>query len=216
MNKVLFLQHKFLQSYYHFILNSSFPFGKLIRFLEILGLVPKFSTSSTPVKFEVIHSLQKKYNIDILVETGTYLGEMVYAQLNHFKEIYSIELNESLYQKAVKRFQTYPQVKLIQGDSGKELIHLTRKIKKRAIFYLDGHFSKGETSKGEKDTPILEEMQAIFQSQIENHILVIDDARLFGAEKHYPTFKELVHFLLKYKPKSKISLKKDMFIFILS
>ena len=206
--------HLFNRWYFNFILNTPSPFGRVIRYLRMLGVVREIITSTTPAQFEIITSLQKKYNIDILVETGTYLGEMVWAQLNHFKEIYSIELNESLYQKAVKRFQIYPQVKLIQGDSGKELVHLVPKIKKRSIFFLDGQYSQGETSKGDKSRPILEELKSILQSEIKDHILVIVSIRLFDLEKDYPTFKELYHSILKRRPQSKTILRRDMFIVI--
>ena len=56
------------------------------------------------VKQQVIIEFQKKYQCETLVETGTYLGEMVDAQLNNFNRIYSIELGEDLWKAAVKKF----------------------------------------------------------------------------------------------------------------
>jgi protein-L-isoaspartate O-methyltransferase len=46
------------------------------------------------------------HNVDTLIETGTYLGDMTYAQRKLFKQIYTIELSETLYKKAVDRLKT--------------------------------------------------------------------------------------------------------------
>ena len=48
---------------------------------------------------------QKRFSLDMFIETGTYIGEMVNAVRSRFKKIYSIELGPELYQKAVKRFE---------------------------------------------------------------------------------------------------------------
>src|SRR5688572_14084116 len=56
------------------------------------------------VKQVMIENYQKQSGFKTLVETGTFLGEMVEAQRNNFEKIYSIELSEKLWQKASKRF----------------------------------------------------------------------------------------------------------------
>ena len=57
------------------------------------------------VKQLVIAEMQKKYGYQILIETGTYLGDMVEAQKKRFKKIISIELGIDLFKKAQKRFR---------------------------------------------------------------------------------------------------------------
>ena len=44
------------------------------------------------VKQMTIKEYHEKYKYEILVETGTYLGDMVEAQKKRFKKVYSIEL----------------------------------------------------------------------------------------------------------------------------
>lgn len=161
------------------------------------------------IKQLAIEQYQKKYNISILVETGTYLGDMVKAQLKNFKTIYSIELGKDLWEKAVKRFKKDKHVKIIQGDSGKVFIDLIPKINEVALFWLDGHYSEGITAKGEKDCPIYEELKGIFMSRIQ-HILLIDDARLFNGEGDYPTIEKLTEYVLSSYKKSKIEIKDDI------
>lgn len=161
------------------------------------------------VKQQVIIEFQKKYQCETLVETGTYLGEMIDAQLNNFNRIYSIELGEDLWKAAVKKFEKYPYIDILQGDSGTVLKSIVPKLNTPAIFWLDGHYSEGVTAKGEKECPIYEELQAIFTSKI-NHVLLIDDARCFNGIGDYPSIKDLSAFVLSNRPDSKIEVKDDV------
>ena len=131
------------------------------------------------------------YNLNILVETGTFNGDMVEAMKNYFDEIYSVELSQSLFNKAKIRFKSQKNVFLIHGDSGDELRTITQRIDKPTLFWLDGHYSGGETALGEKDTPVLEELNCILDSSALKHVIIIDDARLFGSDLSYPTIEEL-------------------------
>lgn len=162
------------------------------------------------VKQEVISSLKNIYQYELFIETGTYLGEMVDAQKNNFKKIYSIELGEDLFRDAVKKFQHQKNITILHGDSGDVLVKLSSLINEPAIFWLDGHYSAGITAKGSKDCPIYEELTAIFGSKPIDHILLIDDARLFIGEDDYPTIAELTDFVKQYRPLSKINVEDDI------
>jgi len=161
------------------------------------------------VKRKIIADLQKKNKFVFFIETGTYLGDMVNAQKNNFEKIYSIELGVDLHKNAFKKFEAYKHITILQGDSGIVLKDLISKITSPAIFWLDGHYSEGITAKGDKDCPIYEELKAIFTSKI-NHVLLIDDARLFNGANDYPTVKELGDFVLANRPKSTIAVNNDI------
>jgi predicted O-methyltransferase YrrM len=107
------------------------------------------------VKQQTLQSYAKKHDLKVLVETGTYYGDMIEAMQNVFDKIYSIELSQDLFERAKKRFKDRKQVELIQGDSGIELKSLMSKIDRPTLFWLDGHYSAGETAKGDKETPFL-------------------------------------------------------------
>lgn len=145
------------------------------------------------VKKITIREYQKQSNYNTLVETGTYYGDMIYAQINFFKSIYSIELSDYYYHRAVKRFKKYKNVHLLHGDSGKMLSSVLKNIKEPAIFWLDGHYSGGKTAKGESECPIWQELNHIIAQQLK-HIILIDDARCFIGTHDYPTIAELQHF----------------------
>lgn len=144
------------------------------------------------VKQLAIIEFQKKYQAKILVETGTHLGDMVQAQLDYFDEIVSIELSERLWSDASRKFASYPNVKILQGDSGQLLSSIVAGLKQPAIFWLDGHYSGGVTARGEKSTPIVKELQEILSST-HRHVVLIDDARLFNGTDDYPTVDEIRH-----------------------
>lgn len=161
------------------------------------------------IKQRAIQSHAKKYNIKVLVETGTYLGDMVEAMKSNFDKIYSIELSDELHQKAKTRFKGNNTIELIQGDSGVELKKLINKLDQPALFWLDGHYSAGVTARGDKDTPIYEELDHIFADNERQHVLLIDDARCFGKDPAYPSIEELSKYILSKKADVTITIEND-------
>lgn len=161
-----------------------------------------------------IRKYSEIYGIKVLVETGTFLGDMVEAQKKYFDLVYSIELSGELYEKARARFKNDKNVKIVQGDSGKLLFELIKEIKRPVVFWLDGHYSAGETARGEKECPIFEELEAIFSGKPLEHILLIDDARLFVGKGDYPTIDELGRFVKSKNPKYNLLVEDDAICFV--
>lgn len=161
------------------------------------------------VKQMAIEEYQKKFDLKLLVETGTYLGDMVEAQRNHFEKIYSVELSKKLFQRATKRFKVYSHINILNGDSGVVLNKLIQEIDKPALFWLDGHYSEGITAKGAKECPVLEELEAIQKSNF-YHIILIDDARLFNGTRDYPTLDEIKQIFEKNNRVYSLTVKDDI------
>ena len=132
------------------------------------GIVEAWQKNGCPVppphvvKQRIIKEYQQRFNYSTFIETGTYLGDMVEAQKSSFKKVISIELSNELFLKAKKRFKNDSNVLIVQGDSGKQLPEILKTVNEPAIFWLDGHYSEGKTAKGDKDCPIFEELDAIF------------------------------------------------------
>jgi hypothetical protein len=124
-------------------------------------------------------------NFCAFVETGTYKGQTLDNIYHMFEELHSIELSSSLFLQNREKFSTYPKIKLYQGDSSKIFPTILPCINHRAIFFLDGHWSSGwsETSQGEKDCPLIEELQSINYLFLQEAIIIIDDYRLFGTNE---------------------------------
>lgn len=162
------------------------------------------------VKQNTIAFYQQQTQYRTLVETGTYLGDMVQAQKNRFKQVISIELDTALYQRAVLRFKHDKNIILLQGDSGQKMPEILSLINEPAIFWLDGHYSSGITAKGDKECPIFEELNAIFDNDKRNHVLLIDDARCFVGENDYPTIPELTDFIKRKRSDYQIEVLHDI------
>lgn len=163
------------------------------------------------VKQRIVRSYGRVSRATTLVETGTYLGDMVEAQRRHFARVISVELSPELHHAATLRFSGCSNVTLIEGDSGKVIGEVVGKLDEPALFWLDGHSSGGVTARGEKDTPILEELDAVLASPLPNWIL-IDDAREFG-KGDYPSLTELEARALTARPDWAWSVRDDIIRF---
>lgn len=162
------------------------------------------------VKQEILKKYAKEYKLKVLVETGTYLGDMIAALKNDFDEIYTIELGHKLWLNARKRFKHYKHIKVIEGDSSKELHKIVPQITQTSLYWLDGHYSGGITAKADKVCPIFDELEAIFNSKVNGHVILIDDARLFNGQDDYPTIEALKNYIEKTKNNVKIRIEHDI------
>lgn len=162
------------------------------------------------LKQDILKGYVSKYNLSILVETGTYRGEMTEALHDHFSKIYSIELSEKYAKNAQRYFRGSKKVKIIQGDSGDVIGELIKVIDQPTLFWLDGHYSADDTAKGLKSTPIMEELDHILRAEDMHHVILIDDARAFGKSEDYPSMDELKSFITSLRKNVEISTEDDI------
>jgi hypothetical protein len=143
------------------------------------------------VKQNLVRRYAKQHQCDTLVETGTYRGDMLLAMERTFRQMYSIELQPELHRRAAEMFRGRPHVKLLHGDSGVRIADVLNELDRPALFWLDGHFSAGRTAKGDLNTPISAELDSILSHPVQDHVVLIDDARLFKGTEDYPTVEEI-------------------------
>lgn len=141
-----------------------------------------------------LNDIINKYNLKTFVETGTGEGDsLFYAAKHSFEHCYSIELNNQLFKKTFKIFNS-DYISVLNGSSSQELRKLILQISNDpALFFLDAHFPSapdfglGEYNdfEDEKDNiPIIDELYAIHQLRKDKKdVIIIDDLRLF---KEYP------------------------------
>lgn len=166
------------------------------------------------VKQKNISDHAQRFGTRVMVETGTFHGDMCYAMRDRFEQIYTIELGNALYDAAVKRFKNNANITLLNGDSGVVINDVLDKINEPALFWLDGHYSSGRTARGELDTPISAELEHILAHHIRHHVILIDDARCFTGENDYPTLEELEQYLKEQRPECSFEVKNDCICFI--
>jgi len=186
---------------------------KLIREKKILRNWEKKGRPVPPpdlVKQKTVREYARKFSLDTLIETGTYLGDMVDATRDTFGRIFSIELDDALYERARKKFSKFHYISIVQGDSGEVLPVILADIEQPCLLWLDGHYSGGDTAKGRLETPILQELHYILAHDVERHVILIDDARLFTGRNNYPTIEEIQELVFTRHPDWIFEVKYDI------
>ncbi len=165
-----------------------------------------------------LKQLVELFGTTIFVETGTCGGNTTKSALPLFQEIHSIELSPYLYQKATARFKEFTHVHLYCGDSARLLPEILPTLKGRILFWLDGHYSGGTTVKGDTNTPIIGELQAIAASGVTDAVIMIDDIRCFQGPdaapedsvfSGYPTCAEIEQLVLQINPAYQFKIFQD-------
>jgi len=106
-----------------------------------------------------------------------------------------------LYEKAQHRFSRYQKVDLRYGDSAIELSRILAEITAPTLFWLDAHYLGDGTARSTIDTPIVKELMAISQHHESNHVILIDDARLFNGMNDYPKIETCHDLAAKFWPR---------------
>jgi hypothetical protein len=146
-------------------------------------------------KREIIKSFVLAGKVEVFIETGTYLGHTVEAVAPLVSRAISIEIDKDLADKARHRLAASKNVTILHGDSAKILPDLVRDLDRPAVFWLDGHYSSGVTGGDPDEPPILRELDCVLSQQDQEHVILIDDARLFTGRRGYPTIAQLVAYI---------------------
>jgi hypothetical protein len=157
----------------------------------------------------MLSKVGNEHNCETFVESGTYLGDTVAYLQRQFRVVISIELSNDLHQAACRRFSNKSNIRLLQGDSGQRLNDALTQIKGRALFWLDGHYSGGVTARGTTECPILAELDAIKSHHRNDHVIIIDDARLFGSNPDYPSIEKVTSILMGINPQYHVAVTDD-------
>jgi hypothetical protein len=144
---------------------------------------------------EISLTLAKIAHADTFVETGTLLGETSKWASSKYKIVHTIELSEVLYNRVKDDLLSKGNIFPHLGDSRKILPEILTDIEGNVVFWLDAHYSAGETA-GENDPcPLREELSIIFRRNKED-VVIIDDARCFPVNNTngtYPSIVEIMH-----------------------
>jgi hypothetical protein len=133
------------------------------------------------------------------VETGTYYGATTEWASNNFSKVSTIELSQELYLLTSRRLSDKNNITFYCGDSRSILREIIKTSKEKCIFWLDAHWSGGETAGKEAQCPLITELNTIFSSSYDN-IVMIDDARTYllppkkpNDAKQFPTIIDIIH-----------------------
>ena len=134
---------------------------------------------------DLMLGLKQRYELKHFVETGTYYGGTAVWAASHFDRVTTIEYSRVIYEETSARLASIENINFIFGDSRTELRKIIAELTRPAIFWLDSHWSGGETHGENDQCPLVEEIRAINVSH-HSHFVFIDDARLFMSPPPRP------------------------------
>ena len=126
----------------------------------------------------IVAELQSAYHIPTFVETGTFLGDTAYWASKIFQHVLTIEFSESIYRQAIEKYSSVESISFLFGHAREQLKEVVAGLTAPAVFWLDAHWSGGQTYGESDECPILDEIEIINRSMHDSYVF-IDDARLF-------------------------------------
>jgi hypothetical protein len=184
--------------------------GHLLDFYRLATFT--FSNPHSYTKFRAITGIKKKVSAKNFIETGTYLGVTTRRCASHFDNVYTIELDPALAEKAGKFLSAKKNVHVIQGDALDKLPEILTKDIDNILVFLDGHFSGGVTACGSMPEPALEEIKILAKFKQKIAGIIIDDFRLFGTEAGFPAKSSLFQAVEEYFPQFDVTVSLDQII----
>lgn len=161
--------------------------------------------------------LRDRLGLTRAIETGTFLGGGTRLLAGLFPTVVTIELAEPLAARARSELADLPGVTVRQGNSRTILPGLVDPAQP-TLYWLDGHWSGGETAGSDDECPVMDEVAAVAAGNGADCIL-IDDARLFAASPPpphdpaaWPTLFELFDALRQARPGHHVTVLRDLVI----
>ena len=147
--------------------------------------------------------LQRETGIDSFIETGSFKGGTSAWAANHFRHVITIEGMPGRWWKTWNNtLGQLSNVATLLGESGDLLPRILSVLQVPAIFWLDAHYcttNHDEQKQGLSVCPVMHELLAINAHACAHlHVIMVDDARLFGIEKGWPREDVLLSELRKY------------------
>lgn len=128
--------------------------------------------------------IKDKLRLDTFVEGGAYKGGTAARMSTVFNKVITIENSDAMHEIASVNLKKYNNVMLLKGDTRQHLDDIL-KSNDNILFWLDAHWSGGETYGKNDECPLIQELETIFKYS-KNHAILIDDARLFLAPPPIP------------------------------
>lgn len=117
--------------------------------------------------------LKRDHNIEVAVETGTFIGGTTVAFSLLFDQVHTIEIMDYIFTRSKANLQAFPNVHCHLGSSETVLNQILPTLhNQRVLFYLDAHW--------DSFWPILQELEMISYTHRDNCIIVIDDFKVPG------------------------------------
>ena len=161
------------------------------------------------IKQKTVQEYAQRFALLILVETGTYYGEMVSAMRDEFDAIYSVEFVPELAQAAQRRFARWPHIHILQGDSKIVVPETLKSITVPTLFWLDaGYYGWAELPTDK--SRLTAELEAILRHPIAGHVILMDDARGLDGSNGSLSIEDVKAYIAREFPGHSVEVKHDI------
>jgi hypothetical protein len=130
------------------------------------------------------------------VETGTLKG-LTSGLMAWMPDVTvdTVEISQKYYELSEEKLGDFSNVNRHLGDSGVVLPRIMDGLDEPAVFWIDAHFSGGDTGKGDLMAPVKAELNSLLGHHVKDHIILIDDMRDFSGFGGYPEASEVVEWI---------------------
>lgn len=170
-----------------------------------------------PGRTSLAGPLQAHLGLMRAVETGTHVGRGARLLAGVFPSVVTIELSPTLAAQARTNLADLRLVRSLEGHS----VDLLPRLVDPSIptyWFLDGHWSGGETAGESDNCPVARELEVISKGH-EDDVIVVDDARYFlspppppyeGAQ--WPTLLEIIDAVRASRPDAYVTVLADQIV----
>jgi hypothetical protein len=178
---------------------------------DLVKWLVRFCPARLPdiLKRRVVANYAIRFNLDVFVESGTYLGATVEYLSRYCSSIYSIEYQERLYRRAIQRFAHRSNIQILHGSGSDIMPVILKGLDRPALFWLDGHFASGTAAANEAVCPTLVELREILLHR-GDHVILIDDADEFRGQEGYPTIEDLKDVIRALRPQMDVAVARNI------
>lgn len=187
------------------------------------------SNKSNGLSKKFIKNLIDTFHPSVFFETGTYDGQTTLNAADFFDTVITVEIYPPLFTQIQHKFHSNSKIHSYRGNSSEIIAKIGKTLTGTILYWLDAHYSgegtgmtnSANSGSAEAITAIREELKAIYDTGIQDCIILIDDIRGFGTQVNdfiflgcwaYPTMQEIKEALLKINPQFKIALLGDMLL----
>ncbi len=162
-------------------------------------------------------NLRLKNYCQYFLETGYYMGSGTSRAIQAgFEKILSIEISSIHVENGLKIHKNeilLGQVEIIKEDSRNLSSIISKYPTKRFLFFLDAHADQSLLHEKSVDCPIIDELEAIRNHPIKDHVILVDDMRLFRSQSAWANgilVDNIIKEIYKINPHYKITYLKGV------
>ena len=137
------------------------------------------------LKIDEVINYRNKYqykDIDVFIETGTFLSETILRMRAVFDICHTIEASESLFKRNLELYSG-AKIKFHLGESHLVLREIIKDLDEAAIFFLDAHWYKAKENVYEGlKKPLYQELEVLSKRRGYYDIIIVDDLKCFGKK----------------------------------